>query len=501
MNSIPASEFVNSIPGVIAPEGNPLSLNAVLVDNSGDTTIPLGTVFPFGSLEEVGDWYGLGSPQYAFAQVYFGGFTGCTALPSVLWATQYNTAAASAYLRGGPLSISLTALQAFNATLTLTVNGTTETTASINLSAATSFSDAATIISAALTTATLAAACTWNALLEEFVITSTTTGGGSTMSFGSGGLATDLNLTSALGAVLSQGATTATAATVMNAVVAATTNWASFTYLDEPDLAIKLAFAAWVNNPGTNLQERFEFFGWDSDATALAPDATDSFGYQVKALAYNGVTPIWNPSGLIGAFACGTVASINFEETNGRITFAYKGQSGLVPDITELSQYQNLVANGYNAYVSIATATEQFTNFQPGQTVGEWNWIDPYINQIYMNADFQLAFLTFLTQIKSNPYNAIGYGNLRQVAKGPINDALTFGSIQPGVELSPSQIVAVNTAAGQKIDTVLTNLGYYLQILPANPSVRSARGTPPMTFWYTDGGSIQNITLNSIDVE
>jgi len=66
------------------------------------------------------------------------------------------------------------------------------------------------------------------------------------------------------------------------------------------------------------------------------------------------------------------------------------------------------------------------------------------------------------------------------------------------VPLSASQAASVNAAAGQKIDNILSTVGWYLKIGPASPAVRQARGTPPCTLWYTDGGSIQKITLDSI---
>ena len=78
-----------------------------------------------------------------------------------------------------------------------------------------------------------------------------------------------------------------------------------------------------------------------------------------------------------------------------------------------------------------------------------------------------------------------------------IDQAKSFGAIREGIPLSSSQKLVVNTAAGFQIDDVLTARGWYLLIQPATPQVRQARGTPPCTFFYCDGGSIQKITLAS----
>jgi hypothetical protein len=50
------------------------------------------------------------------------------------------------------------------------------------------------------------------------------------------------------------------------------------------------------------------------------------------------------------------------------------------------------------------------------------------------------------------------------------------------------------------ISDTLQTRGWYLQIKDATPQVREARGTPPMTFWYLDGGSVQQITLASLAI-
>ena len=87
MNSIPASQLVSSEPSVLSPGGNPLSLNMVMVDNSGDTSIPTGTVQEFADDLDVIDWYGPNSIQATLGGVYFGGFIGADSLPGALYFT------------------------------------------------------------------------------------------------------------------------------------------------------------------------------------------------------------------------------------------------------------------------------------------------------------------------------------------------------------------------------------------------------------------------------
>lgn len=523
MKSIPAKRYVSVIPSVLGTGGNPLALNGVMVDNSGDTSIPVGTVQAF-TQSEFALWYGANAIETLLAGFYFGGFLGADTLPETLYVVQYNTAAVAGYLRGGNISgLSLTALQAFSGTLTIVIDGVSHVTAAINLSSATSFSNAATLITTGLSggTPTSAAVCTYDSLRGAFVITSATTGASSAVAFPTTAtLATDLLLTAATGAVLSPGAVAATPAGVMNAVVQATQNWATFSTVVDPDAGaepatVKLAFAAWVSAQSPAGSERFAYAGWDADPAPAAGTAAASFGAAVTAAGYNGVVPIWDiasaPSapGVAGAYIpgskafgwMGSVASIDYTETQGRITFDFKNFPGAVADVVSDQVATNLTANGYNFYGTAATANQQFTFFQPGSMPGSWRWADDYIDQIWLNNALQLALMSLLTTVKSVPYNNAGYALLRAACMDPINAAVNAGVIQSGVPLSAAQAQEVNTAAGVKIDGVLSTQGWYLQILPASAIVRGNRQSPPMTLWYTDGGSVQQVTLASIDVQ
>jgi hypothetical protein len=90
---------------------------------------------------------------------------------------------------------------------------------------------------------------------------------------------------------------------------------------------------------------------------------------------------------------------------------------------------------------------------------------------------------------------------IRASLTDPINQAQNFGAFQPGVTLSNLQAIEVNTAAGLNIAPTITNVGWYLQVKDASPQTRAARGSPPCTFWYADGGSVQRINLASIEVQ
>ncbi len=587
MNSIPMSQIIGTLPGVLGTGGNPLSFNGVALTN--DPSIPIGQTIPFVP-GQADTWFGAESPEAIFADQYFAGFIGGDQLPSTLFFTQYNEAAVAAYLRSGSLAaVTLADLQGFTGTLTVAVDGRAVTSpAAINLSSATSFSNAAALIQTGLQatgnvwvgtittatsvtvtidtttsgqlhigdvlvgtdipvgatitafgtynptsgagTVTISAAATgtvgpeagtvtylptvtYDALRKGFVVTSPTTGVNSSIGYATGSLAADILLTQATGAVISPGAAAATPAGTMDAVANSTQNWVSFSTIFEATLEEALGFAAWVNGSTPAGQERFIYVEWDTDTAndVSSPSNGESFGAQVAALEYNGVLPLYDlQNGAKAAFTMGFFASLDFDAAQGTATLAFKGQAGLTGDVTDAATAIALggpldgsggVGNSYNYYGDFATANQAFQWMQRGTMPGVWKWVQPYINQIAMNADFQLALATLESQVKSIPYNTAGRNLIRGALQDPIQKYVNFGAIQSGVNLSASQIQQVNAAAGAKIDGVLSTVGWYLQILQATPQVRGLRGSPPMKFWYTDGGSIQSLFLGTIDVQ
>lgn len=346
---------------------------------------------------------------------------------------------------------------------------------------------------------------TYDSVSGGFIITGGTPGSG-TITQASGAIATNLLLTTVTGAVLSQGAAAATPGPFMNGVITETTNWATFTTLFDPDAygnANKLLFSRWTDST----DDAYMYVGWDTDITpTLSQNAPTSLGQLLAASEISGTNLNWAPTAALGielaSFVCGMVASIDFEATNGRITLAYKGLDGLDLTVTDAETASNLIANGYNFYGQYAARNQLFNFYQNGSVSGSFAWADSFVDQIWLNNELQLDLLTFLQNSKSVPYNQTGYGSIEAViGGGAAAKGLNNGVITAGVELSAGQIIEVNQATGLKIDGILSTRGWYAQVQPASAQVRGQRGSPPSTFWYTDGGSIQKIDLASVEVQ
>lgn len=344
---------------------------------------------------------------------------------------------------------------------------------------------------------------TYDSVSGAFVVVSSTTGASSTISYGSGTIAGGLALTQATGAVLSQGAIAGVPSSFMNNVLLFTNDWVSFQTLFDPDNGSgntqKQLFAAWCNSQNN----RFVYLAWDTDITPTeSTAATSSLGYILEnVLQSSGTVPIYEAGGetanQLAAYLGGAIASVDFTATNGRTNFKFRTQTGLTPSVTNATVAANLDANGYNYLGANATANQKFIFWAQGSVTGPFEWLDSYVNQIWLNNALQLALMECLTQNKALPYNPRGYGIIRAYCQDPINAAVNFGAIVPNVPLSQGQIANVNNAAGMAIDGILSTRGWYLQILAAQAIVRGQRQSPPINLWYMDGGSVNQIKLAS----
>lgn len=491
MKSIPASEIVNITPAVLSGGGSDLSFNAVLL--SQNANLPSNQVTAFANAQSVGEFFGLASTEYEVAKIYFLGFDNSTIKPANLLFYPYNIASESAVLRGGSLkSMKLSELKKISGTLSVVVDGSTFS-GSVDLSPATSFSEACGIISQALNNVKVE----FDEQLQAYKLSSGSVGATAEIQFATGDIAEALKLTENKGAIISAGVGADTPATVMDGCIKSTQNFVTFTTIHEPTIDEKLALAKWSNDQN----DRFLYVAWGKEDNALQTGNTTCLGAQLKDVEMGGVTAIYG--GLDKAvFLCGAIASVDFKETKGRVNFAFKGQSGLQADVTNATDAQNLIDNGYNFYGAYATANDRFTLFYPAQMPNKWKWIDSYINQIRINSQLQLALMNLLVSVKSIPYNPDGIALQRAACQDAINEALNFGSIQLGVnELSETQKANINQATGIDAVSQLTTKGYYLYIGNADAQTRTNRQSMPMKLWYTDGQSVLNINLASINVQ
>lgn len=500
--SVNADKLVQIIPRII--EGGTPGLTFAGLILSQSALLPAGRVVQFASAQAVADSFGPLSEEAGMASTYFSGYVNTTSLPSKLFFARYNGEAVAAWLRGAKYTGNLAALRAItNGAMVIAVDNTPHTLSSVDLSGATSFSEVAEAIQTALVSAGATGATVgYSSLTGAFQIDSPTTGAASAVAFPTPPEAgTDLGalllLTEQAGAVRSAGMDAQTLPGCMTNVLMYARDWVTFSTVWEPELADKVALATWCAGYDT----RFCYVMWDTDNAARVQGSTASAGYQIsRVLELDGTVPVFNTPQL-AAWVMGTGASINFEETNGRLTFAFKQGAGLAVTCDNDEQYDALIANGYNCYADFATASSQFKFFQPGQVSGKWSWLDTYLDAIAIKDGLQLNLLDLFKAVKCIPYNPDGYGMIRTACLDTITRFLRFGAIRTGVTLSNTQKVQLLAEIGLDVSRTLETQGWYMQVKDPGATVRGQRKSPECKFYYMDGGSIQQIVMPATAIQ
>lgn len=347
------------------------------------------------------------------------------------------------------------------------------------------------------------AGVTYDSVQGAFQVTSPTAGGASSVAFATGSGATSLKLTAATGAVQSLGAAAATPAAAMDDIIDVTQNWASFMTTWEPTDADKIAFASWTNSQGN----RYAYVMNDTDVVNTGASGPSAAVAAITSADYSGTVINFENADVdvvgreLAAFALSYPACLDFEQTQGRTTAAFRTQSGLAAQVTDGSSATYLKSYEMNFYGAYTTADEDFLWYNPGRITGPFTWFDSYVNQIWLNNQLQLALMVLLGSVRSIPYNVAGRAMIEAAMLDPINQAVNFGAIQPGVTLSESQKAQINNSVGKKVDDVVSRQGWYLQVKDSSAQVRIARGSPPCTLWYSDGQSVQQINLASVQVQ
>lgn len=492
--TIPFSTVANVVAGVLSAAGNAVDLNAVVLTQS--IYAPQNQVLDFTDPTDAENWFGAGSIEAQIAAAYFQAPDNASATPGMLKFLGYAENAVAGWLLGASLAtMTLTQLQALSGTVSITVAGTLFTSSNINLAAATSFTNAATMIQAGFTTPTFTV--TFDNVHSAFLITTDTAGATETITYCGGTVAAALGLDVGSAGTLSQGAAAAVPATQLNWLTANDQNWASFFSTWASQIAEQEAFSAWTNAN----KPRYVYIPWDEAVADLTPNNPASFGGYLQTNKPVGTLPVYGTA-LHAALVASWAASLNFGKKNGRSSLCFQSQSGQVASITDNQTYSNVKSNGYNIYGAFGSNNPANNQnwMTPGSISGAWLWADTFFNQIKLNADLQLGIVNGLRTVGQIPYNSDGDAIIEGFCSPAISSALNYGTIRKGVPLSASQIQQIINLVGADVSQTIIAQGYYLFTNAAGTSaeVQQARGSPPAILIYQDGNSIQSITLSSI---
>lgn len=147
--SVNANKLVQIVPRVIDAGTAGLTFSGLLLTQS--TLPPAGRVLQFSSAQAVADYFGSASTEAALAAQYFAGYVNAAYLPGTLFFAPWNQNAVAAWLRGAAFSGTLASLKTIlDGSITVNVDGVDRVGTGIDLSMATSLSAVAQAIQTAL---------------------------------------------------------------------------------------------------------------------------------------------------------------------------------------------------------------------------------------------------------------------------------------------------------------------------------------------------------------
>ena len=501
--AIPASNIVEIIPQVLAGTGTDLVFNGLVLSKS--SLLQTGTPQVFSSSSSVGELFGTESEEYIFASIYFQGFTSSDVKPQGLYFYRYTEEAAAPWVQGDAVtpSSALAALKAITAgTFTVTLDGTEYTTTDIDLSSVTSLSEAASAVQTAVQASSedevvASLTVTYSSIDNTFTVTSGSAGEEHSITCPTGDVAEAMGFAEDT-ATISAGADAMSLTETLNTLVKSFQNFVTLTTIWEPSDEEALELASWT---ATNAEEGTTFLTviWDSDENNLDSTKTGTIADQLEENNAGYVTVVY-PDFKVAAFIMGTAASIDWDAYQGTITFAFKINSGLAASVTDEDSANALIARKVNFIGNYATRNDEFVWLYNGSMFGDWEWIDAYINSIWLCNKLQVQIMSGFESAKRVPYTEAGYALIRSWCRDAIADGVNNGVIDVGVDLSETQKAELITELGADYSDEIYNSGYYLQIEAADADERQARESPPCNLVYTYGGSVHKLSLPVIAV-
>lgn len=518
--AIPADMIVKVHPIVLNPGGSSLVFNGLLlsknslipVSEPSELSVYIPGILQFASPSSVGKYFGYTSDEYKYAQIYFKGYDNSSRKPSLLYVGRRIDQDIAPWVMG----LRVLRMSVFSgagmdaATFSLSFSGVPITITPLNVTAATSFSEVAQLLENAIRAAGVAAVpplpaaeavtVTYNSNNNAFVLTGGTVGTGQDITDISGTLADAMGLSSALLPTFSVGVDAETEAETMERLNNTTSNWVSFSSIWEMTDDEVIAFGDWLNL----YEVRYVLLPWRLDPHApVFSDSADLVSV-LKAMGMEGVACTYYEDFTLSAFISGTIASVNYRTIQGAITYAFKSQTGILPNVNDRDTAVVLRDKGWNFYGNYATANDKFIFLYQGSMTGQrWLWLDTYVNAIWLNNELQLAGMVTLTTIPRIPYAELGYTFIRAGLQGPVNRAAGpqgNGVIDVGVTLSELQKAEVIREAGMDITPDLYMYGWFLKVEDPAPEDRVERLSPNIWLWYCYGGSVHRLDINSVAI-
>lgn len=433
--------------GAGAAVANRELIGRIFTDN---ILLPPGSFIEFTTIEQVGNYFGTDSVEYARAAFYFAWISKNIRNPNKISFARWVDTAVAPMIFGAPLAtdVTLTFLKTITTgAFSLTLGGDTQVISGLNFSSANSLADVATAIQTAIRAETgtqwTAATVVYNSLDNSFDFV-----GGSAVAAnvivaapGTGtDISNDLGWLSTQGAIWAYGSLVETITDTLTASASASNNFGSFVFLPTLDLDEITEAAIW--NDGQNVLYQYcipvtssnyvatsaAILGYGGCGMTLAPLATE-FPEQVPMMI---------------------LAATDYNAVNSVQNYMYQ-VFPLTPSVSDDGIADALDIARVNYYGVTQQAGRLLSFYQRGYLTGQQT--DPldmntYANEQWLKDAAGVAIMTLLLDLLKISANAQGIAQILTILQSVIDLALRNGTISVNKLLTQAQKLYIGQISG-----------------------------------------------------
>ena len=433
-----------------------------------NSAIQTGTVYSYSDADDVMAVFGSSSEEYARAAMYFAFINKSISAPASISFVRWNTTDSAPAVAGDTTAKSLASLQAVTAgELNFLVNDVAAQVTGINLSAATSLTNAATLIQTAVranASAMLASATvTYNTNTNQFTITGGVPGAGTLVVNATSDAADMASLLGWVTTTTTAGLAAQEPVDAISSSAESNNNFGSFVFCT-PAVALTVdqmvAVASW--NASQNVMYMYSFSTPSANAATLYAALK---GYAGTAMNISADTA---DSTYIDQAPCEIMASIDYTAANATQNFMFYefANRDVAVNSDTLANSMDAVRGNYNGQTQAAGNKLAF--YQRGVLMG--GTTDPvdmntYINEMWMKDYISSQYLTALLALPEVSANTDGQAAMISVLQGAIDQAKYNGTISAGKTLTTIQQLYITQISGDKMAwrQVATN-GYWYNV-------------------------------------
>lgn len=415
---------------------------------------PVGQVIEFtgGSviaLENIGDYFGITSDEYKFAEKYFQPNKKGVAPQKISFGgfSTSNTPAMIIGVRG----VKLADIQAITAgTLSVTVDGVDKSYTAINLSSAADLAGVATALTAVVTSDGLEVE--YESTTGRFNLKTVATGEEEVLSVAKGTVAELLGWTDGVGIIV-EGADGGTAVETVADSAGLSNNFFSFCFigatLSNSDIE---GLAEWTS--AQNVKYLF----------SLGVNPTNVETIQSLVSSYDGVALTLDIYDEMAEFMpMSRIASIDYTKPNAAISMFYQQFNGVKASVNKTSVAQDYDSIRVNYYGATSQAGEDVLFYQNGVLQGSITDMGVYANEAWLKDAFITKILNLRLGLDTLPANNVGVGLVLASMMDVINLSLYNGVTLPGKTLSSTQKAYITQLTGDSDAWMkVQGNGYYL---------------------------------------